>query len=197
MEGSNMIEIIGYFFMICGFIIFRANWITGIVLVVFGIILVINPSEEGIRGYIGEDATLIMDVISIVFIMVGIVTVALGIVVFRNPLTISIGLGLLLLGLVIIPQSSREGPSRSIRESPEERSVPRKKPKSFSKVKEKEYAGIPEDAIDPYTEERIHDLIAQGKSIIRCRDCGAYYDKEVWEHYGKICVRIGCSNAEV
>ena len=69
--------------------------------------------------------------------------------------------------------------------------------KGFEKVKPSEYAEIPHDAIEPFTQDKIHDLIAHGRKIIRCKDCGAYYDEEVLEYYGNICARMGCSNSEV
>jgi len=209
-EGAGMREIFGYFLLVSGLIgciIFDITdsimWLViGIGLLLTGIILVLNPSREYV--------SMITEILGMISISVGVIITVFGITIFKYPLTVPIGVGLLLLGLILLPGSSREkligfigrqlrtpGGYRREREILEERPVPKKKPKGFSRVKKKEYKKIPKDAIDPFTHHDIHDLIAQGKSIIRCRDCGAYYDKEVWEHYGKICVRIGCSNAEV
>jgi len=183
-EGAGMREIFGYFLLVSGLIgciIFDITdsimWLViGIGLLLTGIILVLNPSREYV--------SMITEILGMISISVGVIITVFGITIFKYPLTVPIGVGLLLLGLILLPGSSREkligfigrqlrtpGGYRREREILEERPVPKKKPKG--------------------------DLIAQGKSIIRCRDCGAYYDKEVWEHYGKICVRIGCSNAEV
>ncbi|ODS35336.1 MAG: hypothetical protein A7316_04110 [Candidatus Altiarchaeales archaeon WOR_SM1_86-2] len=73
----------------------------------------------------------------------------------------------------------------------------KRRPKGFSVVNPKSYPAIPKDAIDPFTHENIHDSIAGGKRIVKCRDCGAYYDEDVWKYYGKTCARDGCSNAGV
>lgn len=63
----------------------------------------------------------------------------------------------------------------------------------FSEVRD--YSEIPESAIEPYTEESIHDLVAQGKTIIKCNSCGAYYNKEILEYYKMNCARFGCKNS--
>jgi len=205
---DNARVLLGYLLVISGFIISIRN-LMGFALVLLGLILVINPSEERMRHelrHVRDYASVVVEATGMLLISAGIAIVALSIFIFRDLTIISIGLGLLLVGLVIIPESSRGKLLRFIRnplwvfeDRSRERETPevKKKPKGFSKVKQKEYKKIPEDAIDPYTEERIHYLIAKGKTIIKCIDCGAYYDKDVWEYYGKRCVRIGCSNAEV
>lgn len=63
----------------------------------------------------------------------------------------------------------------------------------FSEVKN--YSEIPEGAIEPYMAESIHDLIAQGKTIVKCNECGAYYNKEILEYYKMNCARFGCKNS--
>jgi hypothetical protein len=57
------------------------------------------------------------------------------------------------------------------------------------------YSEIPEEAIEPYTEKSIHDLIAQGKTIVKCNECGAYYNKKILEYYKMNCARFGCKNS--
>jgi len=167
-------------------------------LLLIGFILMPIPHMGVIRNLFGMRRL----VLAIALMVGGILTLLIWIISMDTWFIIA-GVCLLVLGIVTLPSHYRENIFRFFRirerylEIPKEKHMPRKKPKGFTRVGEKEYAKIPEDAIDPYTGERIHDLIAQGKSIIRCRDCGAYYDKEVWGHYGKICVRIGCSNAEV
>jgi len=63
----------------------------------------------------------------------------------------------------------------------------------FSEVSD--YHKIPDEAIDPYTGESIHDLIALGKTIVKCNDCGAYYNREILEYYKMNCARFGCRNS--
>lgn len=65
----------------------------------------------------------------------------------------------------------------------------------FSKVKN--YSEIPDEAIDPYTLENIHDLIMKGKEIVKCNACGTYYDKEILKFYGNSCAVLGCSNSQL
>ncbi|ODS39193.1 hypothetical protein BEH94_03205 [Candidatus Altiarchaeales archaeon WOR_SM1_SCG] len=65
----------------------------------------------------------------------------------------------------------------------------------FSEVKN--YSKIPDDAIDPYTLDKIHDLLAQGKRIVKCNSCGTYYDREVLNFYGNSCAVFGCSNSQL
>ncbi|ODS39246.1 MAG: hypothetical protein A7316_06145 [Candidatus Altiarchaeales archaeon WOR_SM1_86-2] len=66
--------------------------------------------------------------------------------------------------------------------------------KGFSAVKESRYPEIPGEAMDPFTMDNVHDLIKDGKKIVKCEECGIYFDEEVWEYFGKTCVRIGCQN---
>jgi len=65
----------------------------------------------------------------------------------------------------------------------------------FSEVKN--YSKIPGGAIDPYTLDKIHDLIMQGKRIVKCNSCGTYYDREVLNFYGNSCAVFGCSNSQL
>jgi len=97
-------------------------------------------------------------------------------------------------------QRRRERPSQRRRQPATQRQIRRREPlrtKGFSKVSPAEYSKIPDDAIEPFTHSKIHDLISGGNSIMKCNECGAYYDKEVWEYYGKICARLGCVNKPV
>jgi len=93
----------------------------------------------------------------------------------------------------VYEQRRQERPSRRRQQPPTRRRRPLHT-KGFSKVSPGEYSKIPDDAIEPFTHSKIHDLISEGKSIMKCNECGAYYDKEVWEYYGKICARLGCVN---
>ncbi len=63
----------------------------------------------------------------------------------------------------------------------------------FSEVMD--FSEIPEEAMEPYADERIHDLIAKGKTIVKCNECGAYYDKEILKFYNENCARYGCGNS--
>ena len=56
------------------------------------------------------------------------------------------------------------------------------------------YFNIPEHAQDPYTGENVREMFNRGIRIVRCNDCGAYYDQEVWNTLGKRCVQPRCSN---
>ena len=66
--------------------------------------------------------------------------------------------------------------------------------KGFSEVNPIEYSKIPRDAVDPFVHDKIHDLITKRSKIMKCDECGVYFDKEVWEYFGKTCTRIGCKN---
>jgi len=57
------------------------------------------------------------------------------------------------------------------------------------------YSEIPEGAMEPYTEKPIHDLVAKGKTVVKCNECGAYYNKEILEYYNMNCARFGCKNS--
>ena len=61
----------------------------------------------------------------------------------------------------------------------------------------KDHSEIPKAAIDPYTEKKIHDLIAQGKRIKKCKACGTYYDKDILEFYGHNCAVYGCKHCKI
>jgi len=138
------------------------------------------------------------------FFFCGLLVMAMG-VYYLQPRWLLFGVISLFIGIILMILKEQvsglfEACVRSFRrqerlESHRERTQ-KKKSKGFIEVKPTEYKKIPEDAIDPFIQDRIHDLIAQGKKIIRCMDCGAYYDKEIWEYYGKICTRTGCSNSE-
>jgi hypothetical protein len=64
----------------------------------------------------------------------------------------------------------------------------------FSEVKN--YDEIPDEAIDPYTQHRIHELITQGKKIVKCNACETYYDKEILNFYRNSCAVFGCANSK-
>ena len=64
----------------------------------------------------------------------------------------------------------------------------------FSAVKD--YSEIPDEAIDPYTQHRIHELITQGKKIVKCNACGTYYDREILNFYQNSCAVFGCANSK-
>ena len=66
--------------------------------------------------------------------------------------------------------------------------------KGFSEVNPNEYSKIPMEAVDPFVHDKIHDLITEGRKIMKCNECGVYFDKAVLEYFGKTCTRIGCPN---
>jgi len=63
-------------------------------------------------------------------------------------------------------------------------------------IEVKSASDIPESAKDPYLGEDIYGLILKGNRIVKCRACGAYYDKETLKFYGYRCARTGCPNGE-
>ena len=139
----------------------------------------------------------------------------MGIILDLNFIILVAGLGLIIIGFLLFPidhlKTIRKARDYIFEtgwtkfkifgsdelEIPEEREILWKPPEGFEVVRSREYEQIPGEAIDPFTLHKIHDLITQGKKIIKCRDCELYYDKEVWEYYGKICATMGCSNSEV
>ncbi|ODS34999.1 hypothetical protein BEH94_12145 [Candidatus Altiarchaeales archaeon WOR_SM1_SCG] len=135
--------------------------------------------------------------------------IAIAGITFPDVFIIITGFFLLLLSIFILPKEQRENifgtfelPAINFRrvgglEMLGERKTPRGKSDGFAPVKPGEYEKIPDEAIDPFTLHKIHDLIARGKKIVKCRDCGVYYDEEAWIFYGKTCATMGCSNSDV
>jgi hypothetical protein len=145
-------------------------------------------------------------------IIIGLVMYGLFMILIGIPsmdiLRLVMGFGSLIFSIVILPEKQREYlfqtfrfPAKIFRrndglEITKERGIIWKNPEGFEAANPRKYEQIPEEAIDPFTLYKIHDLIIQGKKIIRCRDCGVYYDEEVWRYYGKTCATMGCSNSE-
>lgn len=185
------------------------NW-QGIILSLLGIMILTMPYIRDILYRLEQmqemrlvGGMLVMSVGSAT-LTVALIIGALSWYLGRDSTFLIIGLCLTLLGISILPTPYREDLFRFLRipykwhwrkKSMMVR-IPKRKPKGFSKTGSREYGKIPEDAIEPYTEEYIHNLISQRRPIVRCKDCGAYYDEGVWNYYGKKCVRIGCSNSE-
>jgi hypothetical protein len=116
----------------------------------------------------------------------------------RDSTILKIGGGILTITIILIiyylyrksKESRQFYPSDLTIESAKKIQIPSS---GFSEVAD--YPKIPDEAIDPYTGESIHDLIARGKTIVKCNDCGAYYNREILEYYKMNCARFGCRNS--
>lgn len=183
----------------------------GFGLLLLGIIIVMMPSVRGVLDqleYIQEIRLvggMLLIAVGGTALIIALIMGALSWYLGGDSAFLIIGLFLILLGIIIMPAPSREDFFRFLRipfkrpwhEQTRKAEIPSRKPKGFSGVNEREYEEIPKGAVEPYTEESIHNLIAQGRPIVKCKGCGAYYDRDVWKYYGKMCARIGCSNSEI